>query len=81
MLIEVDRAQAAQGGVLEKARMQGAGRQFDDGGRAGDGDGVGALGLHRRTGDGDIHQNLGSEGQALLRRANGELTTTPVDSS
>ena len=53
----------AQGGVLEKARMQGAGRQFGDGGRAGDGDGVGAFGLHRRAGDGDKHEDLGAGGR------------------
>ena len=52
-------APAAQGGVLQQAGVEGARRQFGDGGGAGDGDGVGTLGLHRRAGDGDEHEEVG----------------------
>lgn len=45
----------AKRGIFQQAGMQGARRDEWNGGGAGDGDGVGAFGLHRRAGDGDEH--------------------------
>ena len=48
-------AHASQRGVLQQARMHGAGGHFSNDRGTGDGDGVGALGFHRRAGDGQEH--------------------------